>query len=169
MHQAVVANTLGALALAVVDGMDAALAGASRHDGAVATALNAIGFREDCSIRELAGVLALTHSGTVRCVDSLCAIGLLERGPGHDARTVALRLTATGRARWAAMRRARMAWLSSLLERLSVEERNALGAVADTLLPKLAPEAETGERICRLCDESICTPANCPISRHCAQ
>src|SRR3954470_18962104 len=48
-------------------------------------------------IEELRHVLALSHSATVRLVDRLVEDGLVERAPGRDGRTVAPRLTGSGR------------------------------------------------------------------------
>jgi MarR family transcriptional regulator, negative regulator of the multidrug operon emrRAB len=158
------ANTLGALALAIVDGVQPPLSAASDLDTNDAAAINAIGFRPGCSIRELAGLLTLTHPGAVRCVDRLVNAGLLTRTAGPDARTVALRLTQTGAARWAKLRRARLAWLNTLVSTVPKAQRAAFDRAIAGLLAVLAQTPDDAERICRLCDESACIAAHCPIT-----
>jgi DNA-binding MarR family transcriptional regulator len=158
------ANTLGALALAIVDGFSSKIYDQVGLQSIDSTALNVIGFREDISIRELACLLNLSHAGAVRCVDRLAAAMQVERTPGADARTLALRLTPSGHSAWALQRHTRMACLNDLIDDLPDAKRHALNEVISILLQKLALSAESGERICRLCDENTCTPARCPIT-----
>jgi MarR family transcriptional regulator, negative regulator of the multidrug operon emrRAB len=158
------ANRIGALALALVDLMQASVASPDGLDAIDATALNAIGHRPGCSIRELASVLALTHPGAVRCVDRLATAGLIARRAGPDARTAALHLTARGKSTWTALRDARLAALATLVDDLPARERAAAEGLANALLPALCPSAEASERICRLCAEHVCVPAGCPIT-----
>jgi DNA-binding MarR family transcriptional regulator len=158
------ANRLGALATALADAMNADVTAPNGLDPIDAAALNAVGYRSGCSIRELAGVLALTHPGAVRCVDRLVEAGLLTRAPGPDGRTAALRLTARGKASWSAVRAARLSRLTALLAALPARQRAAADALARALLPALCPSAAASERICRLCAEDVCVPAACPIT-----
>lgn len=167
MKQDVLANTVGAMALAIVDGAREAVAQASGLEPMAGAALNAIGFRKGCSVGEVAQVVGLTHAGAVRCIDRLEALGLVERLQGADARTLALQLSRKGRARWNAQKEARMRWLRSVVGGLPVADRAALAAATEALLPRLATDAPAGERICRLCDESVCTPTACPIGDRC--
>lgn len=158
------ANTLGALALAVTDGMLAEISGTGGLHQGDAIALNAIGFRPGCSVRDLAGLLDLSHPGAVRCVDRLVAAGLIDRARGPNERTVALQVTPAGAAKWKVLRDGRMRWLNRLLKVLPGKDRRSLAAIAGQLLDNLAVDEARGERICRLCDENICTPSRCPIT-----
>lgn len=158
------ANTLGALALAIVDRMQSEISDASGLHPNDAAAVNAIGFRPDCSVRTLAQLLALTHPGAVRCANRLTSAGLVERREGTDGRTVALRLTPAGRSVWNSLRRRRMTWLNGLIETLPLQEQDIFRAAVGGLLQKIAPDPNLAERTCRLCDESICVPSRCPIT-----
>jgi len=157
------ANTLGALALAIVDGMNARI-NESVRDPAAAAAINSIGFRPGLSIRMLSKLLSKSHSGTVRGVDRLVRVGLARRSAGDDARAVSLRLTSRGRQRWIAQRATRMRWLHGLVGTLSAEQRVALTEITTSLLLRLAKDPLTCEQICRLCDEAVCVPSRCPIT-----
>jgi MarR family transcriptional regulator, negative regulator of the multidrug operon emrRAB len=163
-QQTRISNVVGALALAIVDGFSIDVSAGSGLPPFDAAALNVIGFQPDCSIRTLAAMLQLSHPGAVRCVDRLELGGLVERRQGADHRTVALRLTRTGRARWNALRDARMAWLTNLIGELPTQQQQQLGDVAAVLLKQLAPTTEVSDRVCRLCDETVCTPEHCPIA-----
>src|SRR4051812_49997706 len=89
-------NILGAASLALSDAVQMAAVEAAGHTAAGPAALTALRIHRGCSVDHLAGVLGLTHSGTVRLVDRLEADGLLTRGQGKDARVVTLELTAKG-------------------------------------------------------------------------
>ena len=89
-------NVLGSVAVAITGAVQAAVDEAAGHTAAGPAALTALRIHRGCSVDHLAGVLGLTHSGTVRLVDRLEDDGLLRRGQGQDARVVTLELTAKG-------------------------------------------------------------------------
>src|SRR6195952_628579 len=90
------ANLVAALALALVDRVDDAVAQAVGQRGAGAAALAALdGPAAGASIDVLRRIVGLTHSGAVRLVDRLAAAGLVERRLGADQRSVALWLEPT--------------------------------------------------------------------------
>ena len=67
------------------DAVQAAADEAAGHTAAGPAALTALRIHRGCSVDHLAGVLGLTHSGTVRLVDRLEEDGLVRRGQGQDA------------------------------------------------------------------------------------
>ncbi len=79
-------NVLGSVAVAITGAVQAAVDEAAGHSAAGPAALTALRIHRGCSVDRLAGVLGLTHSGTVRLVDRLEDDGLLRRGQGQDAR-----------------------------------------------------------------------------------
>ena len=90
------ANQLGALALALSDRLATAaepVGGATAAEALVALNGTAAGG----SIDALAGIVGLSHSGTVRLVDRLERDGHVERRRGADQRSAALILTPAGR------------------------------------------------------------------------
>ena len=118
------ANLLGALSSAIGDRVEAAAshaAGAAVND---ATALSALWhFLDDPRVDQLAQVLGLSSSGTVRLVDRLQHLGFVERSAGSDARATTVALTPAGRARAEEISRARSGVLERALAALSPAER----------------------------------------------
>jgi MarR family transcriptional regulator, negative regulator of the multidrug operon emrRAB len=162
------ANLLGALGLALYDEMTSAMSNATVGvDGSSPVdlaALNAIGQQQGSSVSFVAIVTGLTHAGAVRVVDRLVAQGLVERGSGPDLRTVALRLTASGRKAWGQQRRARGRHLEGLVAKLDPKERASIDAALETLLTHLTGDAHHAEHLCRLCDEASCPQRACPVT-----
>jgi MarR family transcriptional repressor of emrRAB len=162
------ANVLGAFALAVVDGMDAAT------ERAALVALSQ--FLDGRSILDLGQVVGLTHSGAVRLVDRLVAAGLVERRRGADGRTVSLVLSDEGRRQAGRAREARLSTLDDLLAVLDDQEREALGDILDKLVgtvvsrrleARAAGVDPPGGWMCRLCDLVACErdEGSCPVAR----
>jgi MarR family transcriptional regulator, negative regulator of the multidrug operon emrRAB len=169
MKEIDLANTLGALSLAIVDGFHTEISAITELQSIDAAALNVIGFRPNISIRLLSELMNLTHPGAVRCVDRLVSAKLVKRLPGQDARTLALQLTELGQDSWQLLSEARMTWLNKLVAELPIKKRLAFSEGVSVLLKKLARNHVVGERICRLCDESSCVPSRCPITDEAVQ
>ncbi len=154
-------NVLGALSLVLADRTTHAVAAAADQSQTAAAALSALAqFLDGCTVDRLRRVLGMTSSGTVRLVDRLEAAGQVRRGPGGDARSTSLTLTATGRRAARRVTAARGAVLEDALAALSPAERQALDRLASRMLDgivrdKLA-EPEPTPWICRLCDLGAC-------------
>jgi DNA-binding MarR family transcriptional regulator len=160
------ANVLGALALRLHDRMAAAVSDAARQpeNGAAALSLLA-NFVEQPQVGLLHKALGLTPSGAVRLVDRLEADGELRRGPGADARSTTVRLTARGRRTAHRLSAARLAVLEDALSVLSDEERETLDALISRVLVGLKRPAPPARHMCRLCDATACGHADshCPV------
>lgn len=157
------ANRLGALSVALSDALAAALPPPIADEAPDAAALNTVMQWPGMRVDELAAILGLTHSGTVRVVDRLARKGLMERRPHPgDARAVALHLTPDGQATADQAQAERIGLLRALVADLGPEGRDALGLAVDALLRRLAPDAPSANRVCRLCEERLCTPDVCP-------
>jgi DNA-binding MarR family transcriptional regulator len=162
-------NVLGALALVLADRTTHAAAGDQSQTAAAA--LCALGQSLDgCTVDRLRRVLGMTSSGTVRLIDRLEASGQVRRGPGGDARSTSLTLTAAGRRAARRVAAARGAALEDALAVLSPAERDTLERLAAQVLDgivraKLA-EPEPTPWICRLCDLGACRHAagECPAA-----
>jgi DNA-binding MarR family transcriptional regulator len=122
---------------------------------------------------QLRRAVGLTPSGAVRLVDRLVQVGLVERRPGPDARSVALVLTPAGQTAARRALAARSAALDSLLVGLSATERAALTKITEKLLGAITTERlanrdqgqdPSGGWLCRLCDFDACGRAQgkCP-------
>jgi DNA-binding MarR family transcriptional regulator len=160
------ANVFGALALMVADQMaDVTAAAAGRSDSAPAALAALHHFLDGPSVDQLRQVLGLTSSGTVRLLDRLAESGLIRRGPGADARSTALSLTAAGREVAERVCRGRGAVLDGALSVLTPGERAEFTALAGKVLVGLMRGPGATRWMCRLCDTGICraAPGGCPV------
>ncbi len=156
-------NLLGALSLAVAD----RTADAVGHPPSTAAALSALNeFLDEPSVDLLRRVLGLTASGTVRLVDRLELAGYVERGPGRDGRTVALRLTAAGALAAQRVADARAGVLDEALRALDAEQRATLEALLAEVLPGLIRGPGATRWMCRMCDLEACGRPydRCPVA-----
>ncbi len=170
------ANLLAVLALGVRDRARRAEETAAGHGSAAPAALVALHeFLGGASIDQLRQVVGLTPSGAVRLIDKLSVIGLVQRSPGRDGRTVAVTLTPRGHEAARRVLAARHAATETLLDKLNTAEREMLTPLLERLLRELTA-ARLGERasaqsppggwLCRLCDFSGCgrDEGACPVA-----
>jgi MarR family transcriptional regulator, negative regulator of the multidrug operon emrRAB len=164
-------NILGSAAVAVADAIDDAAELAAGHGAAGPAALTALRHHQGCSVDHLAGVIGLSHSGTVRLVDRLEADGLVRRGPGRDARAVALDLTAKGARRAESVAGARAAATAAFLATLDAEEQTALLGLLEKLVTAGMADWRAVTHRCRLCDLEACHAdgGRCPLDVHMAE
>lgn len=89
----------------------------------------------------------------------------MERRPGRDNRTLALHLTAKGRAAAARALADRGEELDRLLAVLDRDERGRLEPLLEKLVAALADDRGGALTACRLCDRISCcgAPAGCPL------
>jgi DNA-binding MarR family transcriptional regulator len=167
------ANVLGALALVLTDRIEDAVEDAAAQAATAATALSALVhvLPPEPSIDLVRQVLGLTHSGTVRLVDRLEQAALVQRTPGPDRRTAAVRLTAAGRRAATRVSGRRAEVLQDALATLDGEEQEQLAALAGRVLAGLrrdptADPAPVTRWACRLCDTAACGRADgrCPVA-----
>jgi DNA-binding MarR family transcriptional regulator len=159
------ANLLGALAAVLSDRLADATDPAGGSSAAAAlVALH--GPSAGGSIDALAGVVGLSHSGTVRLIDRLQADGLVERRRGADQRSAALLLTPAGRRAARRVLRAREANMHIVLTALTDDQQDALTEIAETILAELGRDAQSEPRACRLCDLAACgrSRGRCPVA-----
>lgn len=158
------ANLLGALGLALADAQTSQLAASSGLAPTDAAALNAVGTAAGISIGAVRVALGVTHPGTVRTIDRLVAAGLVERRAGVDGRTVSLHLTAAGEQTWQRQTDTRIGWLERTVAELPDAERADVERVVSSILAAVTGDADSAERICRLCDERRCPQDRCPVT-----
>jgi MarR family transcriptional repressor of emrRAB len=161
------ANLLGALALALTDLLTDSVEASGGHGGAAPAALVTIGSEPELSVSVLGQILGLSQPGAARLVERLVADGLVQRGPGPDARTHALTLTAAGQERRAAILVARAAQLAPALATLSPTEQAQLTPLLERMLQTLTTDLRRSYAICRLCDEAVCATPRCPVDAAC--
>ena len=172
-----VSNLLGAWALAVSDRIGAATAAEGGRSGQAPAALVALHqFARGSTIEDLRQVLGLSHSAAVRLIDGLVADGHVARERGaEDRRSVALSLTASGRAAARRIIAARQRAIEATLEHLTEAELRSLTRLAERLAGEMADlrlnerdhgATPAGGWLCRLCDFRACgrSVGRCPAA-----
>jgi len=154
-------NLLGVVGLAVADRIEDVARDILGRVGETPAALVVIGHGTGLSNDGLRRILGLSHPGTVRLVDRLVADGLVVRSEGQDRRAVALRLTDRGHAVRDELLHARLSAVDALLDPLSTNERESLGALLGKILTSMDATVSERRTLCRLCDVQVCS--NCPI------
>jgi DNA-binding MarR family transcriptional regulator len=157
-------NLLASLSLNLAGDAQQELERVAGLTGSAAVALLALDeFAGDAHVARLADLLGVTHSGAVRLVAQLESMGLAERRHGADRRRVEVRLTANGRRRARAARRARDAVTTGAFRSLTSDERRTL----ELLLAKMVG-ARVADRLelrqagarppwwCRTCEFAAC-------------
>jgi DNA-binding MarR family transcriptional regulator len=154
---------LGALALAVQDLQSVSRPEEVAADEPDAPLLNSVAQNPGLKVDELARIVGMSHSGTVRAIDRLVLKGLVGRHPHPgDARAVALRPTEKGLAVAARFQDRRREAALGLFGKLQEREVDTLLASVDEVLGLLIGDRESCDRACRLCDETVCQVESCP-------
>jgi MarR family transcriptional regulator, negative regulator of the multidrug operon emrRAB len=156
-------NVVGAFALALADDFKGAMQDLADGNESACSALIVIGQESGLSVDRLSKILRLSQPGTVRLVDRLAEAKLVERKTGSDRRSVALRLTETGKRRVKSLLVGRQHALSQALRGLDNWERSTLSAIASKVLRGLEHSAVECDRRCRLCDDGACPDESCPM------
>jgi DNA-binding MarR family transcriptional regulator len=152
-------DVIGACALALAD----AQWGVQSRGRSDAAALSMIHDCPGISIDELAKVVGLSHSATVRLVDRLAAASLLRRSTTGPGRRVGLDLTGNGKKVAIAGRQARQAVLDLAVGGLDSQALEALKELARRIVLNISHDQAEINRACRLCDQEACVAAGCPL------
>lgn len=161
------ANRLGALALALNDRTERAVAEASGCSASAAASLSSLHhFLDDASIELLAQAVGLSHSGAVRLVDRLERDGLVGRRPGPDRRSTMVSLTPAGRRAAERLASARAHVLNAALDVLTPGEEEVFNEALGRVLVSLMREPGSTGWMCRLCDTDGCgrPQGECPVA-----
>ena len=156
-------NVIGAFALALADDFKGAMQDLADGNESACSALIVIGQESGLSVDRLSKILRLSQPGTVRLVDRLAEAQLVERKTGTDRRSVALRLTDTGKRQVKSLLVGRQHAVSQTLRSLDAWERSTLSAIANKVLRGLEHSAVECDRRCRLCDDAACPDESCPM------
>lgn len=159
------ANLLGALALAVVDRIEAMARDVLNHAGETPAAVVVIGYGLGPSNDKLRRILGLSHPGTVRLVDRLVAGGLVERREGFTKREIALYLTPQGQAARQQLLRGRLDAAGELVGPLTGVEQETLAALVHKILSSMQTSEMDRFKLCRLCDDRVCLDCPLPTSK----
>jgi MarR family transcriptional regulator, negative regulator of the multidrug operon emrRAB len=156
-------NLLNATSIAISDAQTAEVLKVSGVKPSATATVFTLGQHGGQTIAELASTVGISHSAMVRLIDNLEGQGLVLRASGRDRREIATALTETGDDLYRRLREAQQRVLDPLLEGLSSSEREALGGILSRVLEALTKSPESGDRICRFCDEQACPQASCPV------
>ncbi len=113
--------------------------------------------------RELAGIVGLSQSATVRLVDELVSAGLARR-LDKKGRAVPLALTAAGKRRARSLQTRRLEIAGQALARLAPEDRVALEKALPALLAGITTGRACARHLCRFCDFTTCRTGPCPVA-----
>jgi MarR family transcriptional repressor of emrRAB len=164
MHVARGQNLLGALVTAVNDRMQWQAEKAIGLGGQMPAALVTIGHNYGESVEFLSEILQMSHSGCVRLVDKLDELGLIERRPGRDRRSLSLYLTPKGRELKREVLRARRQALDTVFGSLDSPQRANLVELMEVMLKAMTHCKNDADIICRLCEEQTCAQSHCPVT-----
>lgn len=151
-------NKLAALALAITE---AAMAPDDDLAPTAVAALITAANTEPLSIGEIAAVVGLTHSATVRLVDRLEAADLFRR-QRRIGREVLVEITVAGRRRAQGLQERRLAKAGAFLEGLSADETELLDGLIGRMLRAHVARGHDRQRVCRMCSRAHC---NCCFGR----
>jgi MarR family transcriptional repressor of emrRAB len=170
MKRSQIDNLLGALVLATKDKLTTDFRDLDLRSETDAAALVLLLQFDGMSIGVLANLLELSHSSTVRVADRLEKRSLVRRSrQSEDARGVQLILTNKGHSLATAALAARGSALRSLLSVLSEAELQQFGGLLTKVLVSATTSRMAADRLCRLCNETVCTRATCPVERRALQ
>lgn len=150
--QIYLSNKLAALALAITD---AAIAPDDDLAPTAVAALITAANTEPMSIGEIAAIVGLTHSATVRLVDRLESTGLFRR-QSRVGREVMVDITPAGRRRAEELQDRRLTKTSAFLADLSEEEVAILDDLVERMLQTQVYGGQDRPRICRMCSQEHC-------------
>ena len=156
------ANLLGALVLTLSDRIRYATEGVLGLAGEAAAALLTIAQQPGGTVEDLRVAVGRSQPATVRIVDRLVELGLVERRPSGRGPAVALHATAAGAGRARELLAARRQALDELVPDLSDEEVETLTRVVERALRRAA-QLPAGVTVCRLCDKGRCRRIDCPV------
>ncbi len=162
-------NVIGAAFLLVADRMREAAEATTGHRGALTAAVTALhGWANGHPIDSLARGLGLSHSRTVRVVDSLVDSRLATRKiDPTDRRQATVALTAWGTATAVEILQARQVVLDEVLGSLPPGVRSSLARASASILLHTIDSRDAARLACRLCDVSACghLDGRCPSTR----
>lgn len=154
-------NLLGAFVLAVADRLRVDTEEAVGHTGAAAAALVMIAHFPDRTVEFLRQAIGLSHPAAVRVVDRLVEQRLVRRRRAGRGPAVALTTTAAGGRQARTILDVRRSVLADALPELTKTESATLARILEKGLAHLS--SSPGSRSCRLCDQSRCPRAECPV------
>lgn len=160
MHDALLANKLGALWATIGQAIEAGFGSLSPSSAA---ALITLRHREPITATELGHILDLSQPASARLVAKLAAEGHVARQKRLAGKEIGLRLTAKGRRLAESLQRQRLAACERLLTALLPAERHELDRLLSALLAAPVTDRAYAWHVCRFCDHAVCDGPHCPV------
>jgi DNA-binding MarR family transcriptional regulator len=161
-------NLLGALILTLSDRIRLETEAVLGHAGEAAAALAVVAQQPGGTVEDLRRAIGRSHPATVRIVDRLVELGLVERRPSGRGPAVALTATESGLERAREVLRVRRRVVREAMPELTPAEAASLTGVLERALVRAA-ELPRGATVCRLCDKGRCRRGDCPVVRGLAE
>jgi DNA-binding MarR family transcriptional regulator len=161
-----ISNLIGAFASSVSTAVESQVLTLGGRSLSHESALVAINNHPNETIDVLSKVLALSHSGAVRLINTLEQEGLVARYKSvQDARSVVLRTTQQGAERVEAILSRRESVTFKVLEHFSEDQKKQFSELLETAMAHLTDKHIEARRICRMCDEGVCRKLGCPVEK----
>lgn len=159
-----ISNLIGAFATLVAGDIEQKISDLGGRSLSHESALVVIFNHPNETINVLSKVLGLTHSGSVRLINTLEGEGLVERHRSvEDARSVVLCVTPDGRKRVKQILNSREAVTAKVLENFNDDQKQSLLGLLEVAMNGLTHEQLKARQICKLCDEGVCRILGCPV------
>jgi DNA-binding MarR family transcriptional regulator len=155
-------NLLGALVLTLSDRIRRQTESVLGHAGGAAAALATIAQQPGGTVEDLRQAVGRSQPATVRIVDRLVELGLVDRRSAGRGPAVALTATPAGIQRAKEVLAVRRDVIGELVPDLDPEEAAVLTRILERALGRAA-ELPEGTTVCRLCDKGGCRRSDCPV------
>jgi len=160
MHDALLANKLGALWTTIGQAVEAGFGSLSPSSAAAVLTLR---HRQTISATALGRILGLSQPASARLVGKLVMDGHVARQERASGKEIGLRLTPKGRRLAEDLQRRRLAACERLLAALAPPDRRTLDRLLSALLAAPVTDRGYARHVCRFCDHGVCDGPDCPI------
>lgn len=160
------ANILGALAVALSGRITSETSAISGVSPSAVSALIQIHFYPGICIEQIRSQIWVSHSATVRVIDSLEDAGFVERRRVNeqDGRVMSLFMTDRGASVVTDVLNRRNSITRAMVASFPPHEQPLLGRVVCGLISSLVQPGPEQEYVCRFCDLSACPQDRCPMT-----
>lgn len=160
------ANILGALAVALSGRITSETSALSGVSPSAVSALIQIHFYPGICVEQIRSQIWVSHSATVRVIDSLEDAGLIERRrvDGRDGRVMSLFMTDRGAGVVTEVLNRRNSITRAMVTSFPPHEQPLVERVVCGLISSLVQPGPEQEYVCRFCDLSACPQDQCPMT-----
>lgn len=160
------ANILGALAVALSGRITSETSAVSGVSPSAVSALVQVHFYPGICVEQIKSQIWLSHSATVRVIDSLERAGFIERRRVNeqDGRVTSLFITDRGETIVTDILNRRNSITRNIVASFPPDEQSLIERVVCGLISTLVQPGPEQEYVCRFCDLSACPQDLCPMT-----